>query len=232
MDNNIRGSSIVYQSLSYNMINELLQNAHTPAWIKIWLYFSILQKYNKKIYAKNKYISTKLDIPLGTVKYSITKLRDEGLIEIVNGGTWLRQIKLTKIANINENDNKEIKDRNEYEYHSIYNRLRFKDNVYLTQDEYNALLERVKTESTLDTYITSLDKYLSASVIKYTSHYQMLCIWLDKDEQQVKNKKKKFDTPNYQWFLTIERNYIPPKDTTPIDTNFNWLVDDYDSNEE
>ena len=181
MDNNIRGSSIVYQSLSYNMINELLQNAHTPAWIKIWLYFSILQKYNKKIYAKNKYISTKLDIPLGTVKYSITKLRDEGLIEIVNGGTWLRQIKLTKIANINENDNKEIKDRNEYEYHSIYNRLRFKDNVYLTQDEYNALLERVKTESTLDTYITSLDKYLYTSVIKYTEHYQMLCIWLDKD---------------------------------------------------
>ena len=50
MDNNMRGSSIMYQSLSFNMINELIKNNNTPAWIKIWLYFSILQKYNKKIY--------------------------------------------------------------------------------------------------------------------------------------------------------------------------------------
>lgn len=226
MDNNMRGSSIMYQSLSFNMINELIKNNNTPAWIKIWLYFSILQKYNKKIYAKNNYIADKLNIPLGTVKYSITKLKNEGLIEIVNSGSWLRQIKLTKIANINEDDNKDIKANNEYAYHSIYGRTLYKTSIYLTDDEYTSLIEKATSEKELETYLIGMDTYLSNASIKYSSHFKMIWIWIDKNELQVKNKKKKFDTPDWTWYKEIERNYIPNKPKEKIDLfDYDWLND-------
>ena len=229
MNNNVRGSNVVYQSLSYSMIKELLDNANTPAWIKIWLYFSILQKYGKKIYAKNKYISEKLHIPLGTVKYSISKLRDNNLIVIENSGSWLRQIKLTKVANIDEDENKEIKYNNEKAYHSIYGRTLYKDYVYLNQDEYDSLLEFLNNDSKLlEQYINGLNQYLSNSIIKYTSHYQMIVIWIDKDNKQRENKKKMFDTPNYKWFFEIERGRLV--DERPkIEKEFfdyDWLNDD------
>lgn len=228
--NNTRGSMIMYQSLSFTMIRELLDNKNTPAWIKIWLYFSILQKYGKKIYAKNQYIADKLDIPLGTVKYSITKLRDDGLIEILNSGSWLRQIKLTHIATIDENSNKEIKDKNEYQYHSIYDRKLYKDNVYLSDEEYTSLIEHLGDEKTLEQYINGINEYLSQSIIKYSSHYELILIWFDKNEQQVKNKKKKFDNPNYQWFMEVERGYIKKESTLSDEErdfflNYDWLND-------
>lgn len=232
MNNSIRGSSIVYQSLSFRMINELLKNEHTPAWIKIWLYFSILKKYGRRIYAKNKYISKALNIPLGTVKYSITKLRDEGLIEIVNSGTWSREIKLTMVANINENDNKQLKHDNEYAYHSIYGRTLYKQNVYLTQNEYSELLEMVSDEQELDTYLVGLDTYLENAIIKYASHFNLLFIWIDKNKQQVKNKKKKYDTPDYKWFIEQEREYIAKQNKKASEESkeeeffyYDWLND-------
>lgn len=224
MDNNVRGSSIMYQSLSYKMIDELLKNENTPAWIKIWLYFSILQKYKKVIYAKNNYIAQKLNIPLGTVKYSITKLKNEGLIEIINSGTWLRQIKLTKIANIDENENKELKTNNEEYYHSLYGRTKYRDNVYLSTDEYDALLDNVKDEKELEKYLNGIDTYLSTCVLKYSSHFKLIFLWIEKDKSQTKNKKKKYDTPNYLWFKEVERNYIPNKPKQEIEfIDFNWL---------
>ncbi len=208
MNNSIRGSSIVYQSLSFKMINELLKNEHTPAWIKIWLYFSILKKYGRRIFATNKYISDKLNIPLGTVKYSIARLRDEGLIEILNSGTWSREIKLTMVANINETENKQLSKDNEYAYHSIYGRTLYKEHIYLTESEYSSLSDMVNDTQELETYLNGMNTYLSNAVIKYASHYNLLFIWIDKNKQQVKNKKKKYDTPDYKWYLEQEREYI------------------------
>jgi hypothetical protein len=231
MESNIRGSSIVYQSLSYEMIKELIKNKNTPAWIKIWLYFSILQKYKKTIYAKNPYISEKLDIPLGTVKYAISKLKNDGLIIIYNKGTWARQIQLTKIANISENENKELSNNNEAYYHSLYDRTKYKENIYLSNDEYQALLDKVKDESELDRYLIGIDAYLKKALVKYESHFKLISIWIDKDNTQVKNKKKKFDTPNYLWYKSIERGYIENKsieqDKELQDIlDFDWLTED------
>lgn len=223
-----RGSNIMYQSLSYSMIKDLLDSKYTPARIKIWIYFSILQKYGKKIYAKNNYISKKLNIPLGTVKYAISQLKNDGLIEIINSGSWLRQIKLTKVANINENDNKEIKDRNEYEYHTIYSRVRYKDNLYLTQTEYEDLKSKLD-DKTLEYYLSGMDTYLSNSQLRYTSHYQLLLIWIEKNDIQTKQKKKKYDQPDYKWYMTLERGYL--KDKKQQDNielfDYDWLNDDF-----
>ncbi len=232
--NFVRGSSVVYQSFNYTMIKEILNNDSVQAWIRIWIYFSILQKYGKKIYAKNNYISKKLNIPLGTVKYSITKLRDEGLIEIVNSGTWLRQIKLTKVASIDEDSNSEIRDRNEHEYHSIFERVLYKDHVYLSSEEYNSLLVLISDTKMLDQYIEGLNTYLSTSVIKYKSHYELIKVWYEKNTEQIKKKRKKYDTPDYQWYLHFERGYL--KDAKPQKSSeevfwYNWLEDDDETEE-
>lgn len=233
MNNDTRKGFIVYQSLSYTMIKELLDNESTPAWIKIWLYLSILQKYHKTLYPKNQYISEKLNIPLGTVKYALGKLKDEGYIEIINPRSWKRQIKLTHIANINDSDYKEIKNKNELTYHSMYNRQLYKNNVYLVDTEYMALKDRLKDDKELDFYLTGLDNYLENSKIKYDSHFKMLWTWIDKNETQIKNKKKKYDIPNYLWFIEFERGYIKKENKT-IDEdllNYDWLeelTDGYD----
>lgn len=226
--NNIdtRKGFIVYQSLSFNMIKELLENDNTPSWIKIWLYLSILQKYHKTLYPKNQYIADKLHIPLGTVKYALGKLKDEGYIDIINPKSWKRQIKLTHIANINDSDYKDIKDKNEYTYHTMYNRQVYKDNVYLTESEYIAIKDRLKDEKELEIYMSGLNTYLENSTIKYDSHFKMIWKWIDKNDSQIKNKKKKYDTPNYLWFTEYERNYINNKSKENIELfDYNWLDD-------
>ena len=227
MNNDTRKGYIVYQSLSYTMIKELLDNESTPSWIKIWLYLSILQKYHKTLYPKNQYIAEKLKIPLGTVKYALGKLKEEGFIEIINPKSWKRQIKLTHIANINDSEYKEIKDKNELTYHSMYNRQQYKDNVYLVDTEYMAIKDRLKDDKELDFYLNGLNNYLNESKIRYDSHFKMLWTWIDKNECQIKNKKKKYEVPNYQWFIEYERGYIK-KDNSKIDEdllNYNWLED-------
>lgn len=230
--NDTRKGFIVYQSLSFNMVKELLRNPNTPAWIKIWLYLSILQKYHKVVYPKNKHISTKLNIPLGTVKNAIIKLRDEGLIEIVNPKSWKRQIKLTHMANITDSDYKDIKDRNELEYHSIKGRQLYRNNIYLTENEYISINDRLKDDKELDMYLTGMDNYLNTSVIKYDSHFKMIWTWIDKNESQIKNKKKKYDTPQYNWFIEFERGYIKREKIELID--YDWLNDltSYEEDEE
>lgn len=236
MNNDTRKGFVVYQSLSFTMIKELLENENTPSWIKIWLYLSILQKYHKTLYPKNQYISKKLNIPLGTVKYALGKLKEEGYIEIINPKSWKRQIKLTHIANITDSDYKEIKDKNEYTYHSMYNRTLYRDCIYLVDTEYMAIQDRLKDDKELDFYLTGINNYLSTSTIRYDSHFKMIWTWIDKNESQIKNKKKKFDTPNYQWFIEFERGYIK-RDVPVMDEdllNYNWLEDltsDYDEEE-
>lgn len=232
---NDRDSKYMYQSLSFQMIDELVHSTQTPAWIRLWLYFSILQrKYNRTIYAKNKYLSEKLNIPLGTIKNAITKLRDDGLIEIVNSGSWMRQIRLTHIANIKEDENSEVRKNNETYYHSLYGRRQYTDHVYLSEDEYNALLEKIEDANELDTYINGLENYLSTSVIKYTSHFKMIFIWIDRNELQVRNKKKKYDVPDYKWFFTLERERIEKKDKPKQEVfYYDWLNEtDFYSDEE
>ena len=205
MNNNTRKGTYNYQSLSYAMIRELIESSSTPARIRIWLYLSILQRYNKTLYPKNEYISKKLNIPLGTVKYALGKLKDEGFIEIINPKSWKRQIKLTHVATINDSEYKDIKNKNEFAYHSIYNRQLYRNNIYLVDTEYMAIQDKLKDEKELDFYLTGLDSYLETSKIKYDSHFKMLWAWIDKNESQIKNKKKKYDTPNYQWFIEYER---------------------------
>lgn len=235
MNNDTRKGFVVYQSLSFTMIKELLENESTPSWIKIWLYLSILQKYHKTLYPKNQYISKKLNIPLGTVKYALGKLKEEGYIEIINPKSWKRQIKLTHIANITDSDYKDVKDKNELAYHTLYNRQLYRDCIYLVDTEYMAIQDRLKDDKELDFYLTGINNYLSTSTIKYDSHFKMIWTWIDKNESQIKNKKKKYDTPNYQWFIEYERGYIK-QDTKELKEvfDYDWLndyIDDYDEEE-
>lgn len=192
-------NKIVYQSFSYEMINEMLKNENTPAWIKIWLYLSMFQKKsNKPVYASNEYISKHLNIPFGTVKYSITKLRDKGFITIENSGSWKRKISLTHLANIVDSDYAQLKADNEMIRHRNLGRKPITDYVYLSDEEMANLLEMMG-EVDRQHYINSLDAYINKTHKEYSSHYETIVHWWKKDNEQRKWKKKLYEEPQEQW---------------------------------
>jgi hypothetical protein len=62
----------------------------------------------------------------------------------------------------------------------------------------------------------------------------MIMIWFDRNELQIKNKKKKYEEPDYKWFYTIEREYIEKKETQTKEVfYYDWLNEtDFYSDEE
>lgn len=192
-------NKIVYQSFSYEMIEEMMKNENTPAWIKIWLYLSMFQKKSKKpVYASNEYISEHLKIPFGTVKYAISKLKQKGFITIENSGSWKRKISITHLANIVDTDYAQLKADNEMIRHTNMGRKPITTYVYLSDDEMANLLEMLG-EVERQYYINALDGYIGRTHKEYTSHYETIVHWWKKDNEQRKYKKKKFDEPQPQW---------------------------------
>lgn len=201
-------NKIVYQSFSYEMINELLKNDNTPAWIKVWLYLSMFQKKSKKpVYASNEYISQHLNIPFGTVKYAITKLRDKGFITIENGGTWKRKISLTHLANIVDSDYEQLKADNEMIRHRNLGRNPITEYVYLSDNEMAQLLE-LMGEVERQRYINDLNDYIKKTHKEYNSHYETLVHWWKKNGEQKKWKKKRFDEPQEQWDTEFQNDLM------------------------
>lgn len=199
---------IVYQSFSYEMIHELLKNENTPAWIRIWLYLSMFQKKSKKpIYASNQYISEHLNIPFGTVKYSITKLRDKGFISIQNAGTFKRKISLTHLANIVDSDYSQLKADNEMIRHRNMGKHPITEYVYLSDNEMAQLLE-LMGEVDRQKYINDLDRYIAKTHKEYASHYETLVHWWKKNGEQRKSKKKLYDEPQEQWDTEFKNDLL------------------------
>lgn len=201
-------NKVVYQSFSYEMINEMLKNDNTPAWIKIWLYLSMFQKKsNKPVYASNDYIAKHLNIPFGTVKYSITKLRDKGFITIENGGSWKRRISLTHLANIVDSDYEQLKTDNEMIRHRNLGRKPITEFVYLSDEEMSKLLELMGEVERIK-YINDLDSYIKKTHKEYSSHYETIVHWYKKNSEQRKWKKRLYDEPQDQWDKELDNDSL------------------------
>lgn len=199
---------IVYQSFSYEMIKELLNNESTPAWIKIWLYLSMFQKKsNKPVYASNQYIATHLNIPFGTVKWSITKLRDKGFITIENSGTFKRKISLTHLANIVDTDYAQLKADNEMIRNRNMGKKPITEFVYLSDEEMANLLEMLG-EVERQRYISDLDSYIRRTHKEYNSHYETIVHWWKKNNEQRKAKKKLWGEPQEQWDSELNNDLL------------------------
>ena len=101
---NLKPNDKTYTSLSYQMVADLLNNKKTPLYIRLKLYFGILQKYNKRIFCLNQYLADKFEVSIFQVKYHLKKLKDDNSIKILNEGSFKREIILLEYVMITEEE--------------------------------------------------------------------------------------------------------------------------------
>lgn len=222
---NLKPNDKTYTSLSYQMVADLLNNKKTPLYIRLKLYFGILQKYNKRIFCLNQYLANKFEVSIFQVKYHLKKLKDDNSIKILNEGSFKREIILLEYVMITEEELTEnIKQKNEELRQSAFGKYKVKENVYLSDSELMELKELMGYEYVK--YINDLNNYIEKTNKKYKSHYETLKAWWYKNQKAKASKKKMEETPqfledDYNWFednIEEEETYLG----TPIDE---WLKD-------
>lgn len=222
---NLKPNDKTYTSLSYQMVADLLNNKKTPLYIRLKLYFGILQKYNKRIFCLNQYLADKFEVSIFQVKYHLKKLKDDNSIKILNEGSFKREIILLEYIMITEEELTEnIKQKNEELRQSAFGKFKVKENVYLTDSELMEIKELMGYEYVK--YINDLNNYIEKTNKKYKSHYETLKAWWFKNQKAKASKKKMEETPqfledDYNWLednIEDEETYLG----TPID---DWLKD-------
>lgn len=222
---NLKPNDKTYTSLSYQMVADLLNNKKTPLYIRLKLYFGILQKYNKRIFCLNQYLADKFEVSIFQVKYHLKKLKDDNSIKILNEGSFKREIILLEYVMITEEELTEnIKQKNEELRQSAFGKFKVKENVYLTDSELTEIKELMGYEYVK--YINDLNNYIEKTNKKYKSHYETLKAWWFKNQKAKASKKKMEETPqfledDYNWLednIEDEETYLG----TPID---DWLKD-------
>lgn len=222
---NLKPNDKTYTSLSYQMVADLLNSKKTPLYIRLKLYFGILQKYNKRIFCLNQYLANKFEVSIFQVKYHLKKLKDDNSIKILNEGSFKREIILLEYVMITEEELTEnIKQKNEELRQSAFGKYKVKENVYLSDSELMEIKELMGYEYVK--YINDLNNYIEKTNKKYKSHYETLKAWWYKNQKAKASKKKMEETPqfledDYNWFednIEEEETYLG----TPIDE---WLKD-------
>lgn len=98
-----------------------------------------------------------------------------------------KEIKTKSKANQNENCDLL------YPYPYPNNKIKYLDNVYLTNEEYKKLIDKLGEQLT-NTYIEKLNNYIGSKGKKYKSHYFTILSWVNKEDKPI----KKVETP--EWF--------------------------------
>ena len=208
---NLKPYDKTYTSLSYQMVADLLNSKKTPLYIRLKLYFGILQKYGRKIFCLNKYLAEKFEVTEYQVKYHLKKLKDDGSIKILNEGSFKREIVLLEYVMISDKELTEnIKQRNEELKQSAFGKFKVKDNVYLSDSELMEIKELMGVEYVK--YITDLNSYIEKTNKQYKSHFETLKTWWYKNQKAKASKKKMEDTPQF------------------LEEDYNWLEDNIEEN--
>lgn len=222
---NLKPNDKAYTSLSYQMVADLLNNKKTPLYIRLKLYFGILQKYNKRIFCLNQYLANKFEVSIFQVKYHLKKLKDDNSIKILNEGSFKREIILLEYVMITEEELTEnIKQKNEELRQSAFGKYKVKENVYLSDSELMEIKELMGYEYVK--YINDLNNYIEKTNKKYKSHYETLKAWWYKNQKAKAIKKKMEETPQ---FLEDDYNWLEDnieKEETYLGTSLDdWLKD-------
>lgn len=220
----IKPNQKVRTSLSYKMINDLINNRKTPLYIRLKLYFGILQRYKKELFMLNDYLAQRFDVSLYQVKYHLKKLKDDGTIKIENEGTFRRKIVLLEYIIIEEEQlDEELKKKQEDMKQLAFGKSRIKDHVFLSQEELFELQELMKSEYVK--YIRQLDEYIERTGVQYKSHYDTLKAWWFKNQKAKEKKKKQEESPE---FLGEEYESLwGEEEDTYLGRNFQEFLEDH-----
>lgn len=183
-------------SLSYQMVQDLINSKSTPLYIRFKLYFGIWQKSGKPIRCLNPFLANLFDVSEYQVKYHLRKLKEEGSILIKNEGSFRREIVVLEYIFITDEAlTEEAKKKAEDLRQFAFGKSPVKDFVYLTQVELMDLQKLMGTEYL--SYIHNLNKHIQETNAKYKSHYETLKAWWFKNQKQKQNKKKLETSPDF-----------------------------------
>lgn len=226
----IKPNQKVRTSLSYKMISDLLNNKETPLYIRLKLYFGILQRYRKELFMLNGWLAQRFDVSIYQVKYHLKKLKEDGTIKIENEGTFRRKIVLLEYIIIEEDKlDEEVRRQQEDMRQLAFGKSRVKDNVFLSQEELFELQNLMKTEYAK--YIRQLDEYISKTGKQYKSHYETLKAWWWKNQKAKEQKKKQEDNPQClgeDWESLWVEDDTPSQEDTYLGRSFEEIFGDYE----
>lgn len=181
-------------SLSYQMIQDLVNDKRTPLYLRLKLYFGVCQKYGNYIRKLNPELAEMFEVSVHQIKYALERLKAEGSIRIINPRSYKRVIILTEYIFITDEElTSEALKKAEDLRQQAYGRYPVKDNVYLNEEEVEKLKKLMGTEFL--SYITNLDSYIKKTGRKYKDHYATLEAWWFKNQKARKQKKKVEQTP-------------------------------------
>lgn len=95
--------------------------------------------------------------------------------------------------NCNATSNTEIEIEKEIEKRKKINKNIYNENVHLSEDEYNKLIERFGKENTEDK-IENLSLYLKSKGKRYKCHYSTILAWDRKENKDKPKQEIKYDT--------------------------------------
>lgn len=78
------------------MNQKLLKNPAVPSWIRLYILLCIFDSKGGHIYALNGFFSTRLGVSVESIKKSLTRLKNDFLIDIINPGSFRREIIVKK----------------------------------------------------------------------------------------------------------------------------------------
>jgi hypothetical protein len=123
-------------SLSYQMVQDLINRKSTPLYIRLKLYFGIWQKSGKPIRCLNPYLAKLFGVSEYQIKYHLRKLKEEGSILIKNEGSFRREIVVLEYIFITDEAlTEEAKKKAEDLRQFAFGKPPVKEFVYLTQVE-------------------------------------------------------------------------------------------------
>lgn len=203
MDNDKNGKRIIVKhkekvkvSLSYQMVQDLINRNSTPLYIRLKLFFGIWQKTGKPIRCLNPYLANLFGVSEFQVKYHLRKLKEEGSILIKHEGSFRREIVVLEYIFITDEAlTEEAKKKAEDLRQFAFGKSPVKEFVYLSQVELMELQKLMGTEYV--SYITNLNNHIKATNTKYKSHYEVLKSWWYKNQKQKQQKKKLEASPEF-----------------------------------
>jgi hypothetical protein len=152
-------------------------------------------------------ITTRLEYSEATIQNCLKALHKIGLIVLysVNGDQYLEYTRFDDFQTLNPSREAKSKIPDPPENSGpvqedsalslskvkVKDKIKHRDKVFLTEEEYNKLVEQLGKEPT-EQFITDLDLYIGSHGDKYKSHYKTILNWKrmhEKDAEQKTHKK-------------------------------------------
>jgi len=98
---------ILKTNVQFEIVNELLNNKTIQCYTRLYILLMLYWSNGRKIRALNEYLANRLGVNTKTIQRALKKLKNGLIIDVINAGTWKREIIILN-ANLIPINNKNI----------------------------------------------------------------------------------------------------------------------------